>query len=539
MTKIGNDLFAVAKDDTLIPVSLTQTEEFDKKSENPKKQIKPVFKSFTWSQPLQMLAWDEPYAIALVSDALEIRVLDEHGPAMETLIQTIPDLHKARLLVRTKQGLIFAASVTHLWCIKAVNIPEQRKNVLKQKKFQLALQLTKMSDESPEDKTDKVNIIQSLYANDLFEKKHFKESMDVFAKLNTDVCDIIRLFPGLLPQDLNNKANPVAEKNTEKLEGKDLEYGLLALIDYLIEARKKGNLVESKSFGKSQTPLLSIIDTTLLKCYLQTNDSLIAPLIRLKNCHLVESERTLKQYQKFGELIILYQTKGHHEKALELLKSQAQIAGSSLFGHDRTIKYLQNLGSDHKQIIFDFAGWVLKEHPDDGLKIFIEDIHSVENLPRAEVLDFLLKNHKSLVISYLEHVIHIWNESKPIFHNILIQQYQVKIKDLQSDSNSVSEEQKQILLENTKSKLIDFLQTSNIYSAEQVLVDFPQLNLKRATILGKLNRHEKVIAIYIQNLGDINKAMEYCEKVYENKLDPKSSEVYMVLIRLVFVFFFL
>lgn len=61
---------------------------------------------------------------------------------METLIQTIPDLHKARLLARTKQGLLFAASITHLWCIQAVNIPEQRKNVLKQKKFQLALQLT-------------------------------------------------------------------------------------------------------------------------------------------------------------------------------------------------------------------------------------------------------------------------------------------------------------------------------------------------------------------------------------------------------------
>lgn len=57
MTKIGNDLFAVAKDDTLIPVSLTQTEEFDKKADNSKntKSIKPVFKSFTWSQPLQML----------------------------------------------------------------------------------------------------------------------------------------------------------------------------------------------------------------------------------------------------------------------------------------------------------------------------------------------------------------------------------------------------------------------------------------------------------------------------------------------------
>lgn len=56
--------------------------------------------------------------------------------------------------------------------------------------------------------------------------------------------------------------------------------------------------------------MLSIIDTTLLKCYLETNDSFVASLIRLNNCHLEESEKILKSYKKFGELIILYQTKG-------------------------------------------------------------------------------------------------------------------------------------------------------------------------------------------------------------------------------------
>ena len=49
---------------------------------------------------------------------------------------------------------------------------------------------------------------------------------------------------------------------------------------------------------------------------LQTNDALVAPLLRLKdnNCHVEESERVLKKKEKFSELIILYEKKGLHQK---------------------------------------------------------------------------------------------------------------------------------------------------------------------------------------------------------------------------------
>ena len=67
---------------------------------------------------------------------------------------------------------------------------------------------------------------------------------------------------------------------------------------------------------------MQILDTTLLKCYLKTNDALVAPLLRLpeNQCHLEESERALKRCQKWSELIIFYNTRGLHKKALNLLK---------------------------------------------------------------------------------------------------------------------------------------------------------------------------------------------------------------------------
>lgn len=305
-----------------------------------------------------------------------------------------------------------------------------------------------ISDENQDDKQEKIHEIQTLYAFDLFANKFFEESMKEFTKLQTDPCDVIRLFPDLLPQDTSKQygttstPNPTPNPfgtNLPKLEDRDLERGLLALIEYLVDVRQNlkkelHGTSESKSFGKNLTPLWSIVDTTLLKCYLQTNDSFVAPLLRLNCCHFEESEKTLRQYQKYGELIILYQTKGNHKKALQLLQSQASDPTSSLSGHDRTIQYLQHLGTEHKQLIFEFAGWVLEKSPEDGLKIFTEDLQEVEDLPRAEVLDYLLKNHQSLVIPYLEHIIHTWNESKPIFHNILIKQYYDQIKNMKLGS---------------------------------------------------------------------------------------------------------
>lgn len=91
---------------------------------------------------------------------------------------------------------------------------------------------------------------------------------------------------------------------------------------------------------------------------------------------------------------------------------------------------------------------------------------------------------------------------------------------------------KEVLLENTRSKLVDFLKKSNNYAPESVLKNFPcnELFEERATILGKLGKHEKVLAIFVQILGNIEKAIEYCESVYQIN-GEKNSNAYIILIR--------
>lgn len=40
---------------------------------------------------------------------------------------------------------------------------------------------------------------------------------------------------------------------------------------------------------------------------------------------------------------------------------------------------------------------------------------------------------------------------------------------------------------------------------------------ERAIVLGKLGRHEQVLSMYVTVLHDVDRAIEYCEKLYESK----------------------
>lgn len=67
-----------------------------------------------------------------------------------------------------------------------------------------------------------------------------------------------------------------------------------------------------------------------------------------------------------------------------------------------------------------------------------------------------------------------------------------------------------------RDKLKDFLKKYNHLHSETVLKNFPENDLfeERAIILGKLKRHEKVLAIHVQILGNVPEAVKYCEEVY-------------------------
>lgn len=94
-------------------------------------------KVLKWSGTPTALVWDKPYLLGILPDSIEIQNLDPGG-----LIQTLNNLPKVRFIVRARQGLLIAASLSTVWYINAVEVATQRKVLLDSKQFELAIQLT-------------------------------------------------------------------------------------------------------------------------------------------------------------------------------------------------------------------------------------------------------------------------------------------------------------------------------------------------------------------------------------------------------------
>ncbi|XP_047989752.1 vam6/Vps39-like protein [Leguminivora glycinivorella] len=380
----------------------------------------------------------------------------------------------------------------------------------KKRQAQMISLMQTLNDCSEEDRPQKVHSIKILTAQEFFDTKKYAQAINIFKQLNIEPTDVIKLIP-----ELDNKPGKCG-----KIKGEDLRNAVRALVEYL--KWKKKSVGEAN--GQDGQSVLELIDTTLLKCYVQLNDTkALIDLLRENNYQLEEAENILTLHERFSELVILYQTHGHHWKALQLLKEQAKHSDLSQMRHRMTIHYLQKMGTENLDIIFEFSDSILKEQPEEALKIFTEDKIEVKNLPRENILNFIKNNHKSLVVPYLEHIIHTWNENSALFHNELIIQYTERIMDKDADSQDLS---------HTKSKLLSFLQTSTHYTPESVIAHFPTDSLfeERAAILEKLGRHEQALAIYIHILGDINCAIQYCEKTH-NIHDEDTRDIYIVLLQ--------
>nr|XP_020762464.1 vam6/Vps39-like protein isoform X1 [Odocoileus virginianus texanus] len=485
--------------------------------------------ALNWTDIPVAMEHQPPYIIAVLPRYVEIRTFEPR-----LLVQSI-ELQRPRFITSGGSNIIYVASNHFVWRLIPVPMATQIQQLLQDKQFELALQLAEMKDDSDSEKQQQIHHIKNLYAFNLFCQKRFDESMQVFAKLGTDPTHVMGLYPDLLPTDYRKQLqypNPLPV-----LSGAELEKAHLALIDYLTQKRsqlvKKLNdsdhqsstspLVEGTPTIKSKRKLLQIIDTTLLKCYLHTNVALVAPLLRLENnhCHIEESEHVLKKAHKYSELIILYEKKGLHEKALQVLVDQSKKANSPLKGHERTVQYLQHLGTENLHLIFSYSVWVLRDFPEDGLKIFTEDLPEVEALPRDRVLGFLVENFKGLAIPYLEHVIHVWEETGSRFHNCLIQLYCEKVQGLMKEyllsfpagKAPVPAGEEEGELGEYRQKLLMFLEISSYYDPGRLICDFPFDGLleERALLLGRMGKHEQALFIYVHILKDTRMAEEYVD----------------------------
>jgi len=494
----------------------------------------------TWSDIPIDIEFRPPYILAILPKCVEI-----WSQEPKQFIQKI-SLPSAKLRAIVQHQSIYVSSQNNVWRLVPVSIQIQIKQLTEDRQFGMALTLVKMMDTSESEKKTKTLQIKTLNAFDMIcRKKKFEEAFRLFTELDTDPCHVIGVFPNLLPEDFR-KTFDYPYPLPDFSDG-DLQQGMHHLTGYLAKVRNRHLTAKGTDKQISTNKMLAqVVDTSLLKCYLQTNEAMIAPLLRVdNNCHVEECERVLKRAKKYTELVSLYQNKGIHKKALDLLLRLADKPSGNLQGHEKTVLYLQKLGPRHLDLIFDYSAGILKKEPDDGLKIFIEDLPEIESLPREKVLSHLETHAPQLILKYLEHIIMDWKESKPEFHNRLVICYKEKIMPLlkeyralyntssRSASLFVKAGKEPGSLGELRSSLLFLLETSTCYQPMALLRYFPSdcLFEERALLLGRAGRHEEALAIYIYILKDTHMAEQYCRRQYEQERE-ESRDVYLSLLKM-------
>lgn len=494
-----------------------------------------------WSGYPQTIVADSPYLLALLPNSVvEIQTIDPSIAIQKISSFSSHTQGKIKQIVKcgNKRGNLFVCTSTDVLCLSAIPGKEQIPLLIREGHFELALELAQSTGDGKQE--DVVKQIENLHAFDLFCRKEFKEAMNMFSRLDTDPPLVIGLLPDLLPDE--TRKNLEYPNRPPTLDSFELKSALTALIDYLLQIRRKLSSLHSLNSSlddegkRKRHQLWQIVDTTLVKCYLQTSDALVASLLRLPDnqCHLEETEKALNKYSKFNELIILYHNKKLHKKALEMLREQSKRPNSPFSGHERTVHYLQQLGPEYIDLILQFSEWIVRQYPDDGFRIFTEDVsEETERLPRDKVLSFLERINPDLAIPYLEHVIHVWKDSTATFHNKLIHKYKEMVAKLLVPYVGALGSARPALaghepgnLGEFRKKLLHFLVSSDSYSTELLPGHLIQDGLwdELAIVMGKMGDHQEALSIYVNKLQDLKKAEDYCERVYDRS-HPRNREV--------------
>ncbi|KNZ73327.1 Vam6/Vps39-like protein [Termitomyces sp. J132] len=266
-----------------------------------------------------------------------------------------------------------------------------------------------------------------------------------------------------------------------------------------------------------------IVDTALYKSYLVIRPSLLGSLCRLPNwCEVSEVEEDLRSRKKYAELVDLFNGKKMHAQALALLRELGEKEADVEDQLSPTIQYLQKLGPEHLQQIFESSRWVFATDSNLAFDIFTsEDVE----LPRQEVSIFLAGIDVKISARYLEFIIEERHEQTPAFHDRLAELYfSMTISAKKKGDDQARNEM--------YTKLLQFISSNNIYSVDRLYGTLSSTDLfeARAILLGRLGRHGQALELYVYRMHDYLKAEEYCKRVYEP--GSETNGIFLTLLRL-------
>ena len=403
--------------------------------------------------PLQ-LASAPPYLFALLPSGIEVR-----QARSSLLAQSIATKEGQAKWMEARRGCVYVGGSGWARCVYPIPLREVVDECVRAGQYREAMGMVQLSDEMQwrrgrEERDERLNELHTLYAYELFNKGDYQQAMMYFQQSNCDPTTVISLFPDVLPSSsaelrhmMDGVKHPV--RVTSAQGEQTLLAALEAVISYLAQVQVKiqrqqaaaSSQAASSGNQSTTTPLARLIDTVLLKAYLLRDIPLLPFLQQPNACDVEECSAILRAYEKYPELVCLYQQHGYHQQALELLASIGQAslntsaplkpAQQAVAGLSPSIDYFQQLiRSTTPQtvdstlaLITQYSRWLFQADPLTALTIFTaeHDERGSSTLPPQSVLEYLRQvGGRDVCIDYLESLIDTADEQDSAFHNELV-----------------------------------------------------------------------------------------------------------------------
>lgn len=553
---------------------------------------------------------------------VEAHNIEVRNIGTQALVQSLSLNEEPPMLVLNGSGgkQIWAIGHHTVWRLMPAPIQQQVEDVLQAEQYDEALALVERSDNILEEERKDLTVkIRWLRARYMFrEEARYEEALAEFTDLEATPTEAIALCPeriagelaeddsdpGLSPTENDEEEEEIRSSLKEATPKRQVIWreALHAMMRYLTEHRrwlqratteKKRDLeyvvrvVDDEDKPKHSdddflphvrlkrlafvlermhipvAAMAQVVDTTLLRVYLECIPGLVGPLLRVKNhCDVEQSESLLLNHRRYAELVDLYHGKRLYRNALQLLQSQGSDVSSTTTDNDSRdahncplkgtcpiVRYLLRLPADQFDLVLEYVRWPLEavapsnatrrtssacsDDDEDDIDwpapatvvamVFADDRPAAVSFPRSRVASFLRQISPNLAVQYLTYVFETWDDQTPVLHDDMVAsllEILLSLPDYSHDDSHIA---------NLRLQLQQFLRTSKPYSPEKALARLPDDGLyeERALVLGRLGRHEQALCILVFSVGDLPMAEQYC---IENSAE--CAQVYVVLLKI-------
>ena len=429
--------------------------------------------------PLQ-LASAPPYLFALLPSGIEVR-----QARSSLLAQSIATKEGQAKWMEARRGCVFVGGSGWARCVYPIPLREVVDECVRAGQYREAMAMVQLSDEMQwrrgrEERDERMNELYTLFAYELFNKGDYQQAMMYFQQSNCDPTTVISLFPDVLPSSsaelrhmMDGVQHPVrvtsAQGEQTLLTALEAVISYLAQVQVKIQRQQAASAPPSAAAAASNTLLARLIDTVLLKAYLLRDIPLLPFLQQPNSCDVEECSAILRAYEKYPELVCLYQQHGYHKEALELLASLGQAslnstaplkpAQQAVAGLAPSIEYMQQLIRTASttttttpaqsidttlSLITQYSRWLFAADPLTALTIFTaeHDERGTSTLPTQSVLEYVRTvGDRDVCIVYLESLINKTGVQDSALHNELVFLYlDAVLKLMKQDERAKSQE---------------------------------------------------------------------------------------------------